>query len=59
MGEGVKYSDVKAAETNGVAKDLATVFKGDHTKWRANLHKTLLYIYIYTYEGICFAVRYN
>jgi len=33
MGKGVKYSDMKATEVFGVAKDLAATHLGDHTKW--------------------------
>lgn len=33
MGRGVRYSDVKTAEISNVAKDLATVQFGDHSRW--------------------------
>ena len=33
MGKGVLYSDMKAAEVCGVAKDLAATVLGDYKKW--------------------------
>merc|ERR1712232_415535 len=33
MGKGVLYSEMKATEVCGVAKDLAASLTGDHNKW--------------------------